>query len=84
MPMTKLSLKRTCSGTRKVMRSLVSYQPLVLKVIHSTKSTKPTAEFEMDEDGEVVTDEYGQPIPTNTVVNGGHPIAVSVYRPFDP
>ena len=39
--------------------------------------------FEMDADGEVVTDEYGQPIPTNTVVNGGHPIAVSVYRPFD-
>ena len=38
--------------------------------------------FEMDADGEGVTDEYGQPIPTNTVVNGGHPIAVSVYRPF--
>jgi iron complex outermembrane receptor protein len=39
--------------------------------------------FEMDEDGNVVNDEHGQPIPTNTVVNGGHPIAVSVYRPFD-
>ena len=44
---------------------------------------KANGGFEMDADGEVVTDEYGQPIPTNTVVNGGHPIAVSVYRPFD-
>ena len=39
--------------------------------------------FEMDEDGEVVNDAFGQPIPTDTVVNGGHPIAVSVYRPFE-
>ena len=44
---------------------------------------KANGGFEMDADGEVVTDEYGQPIPTNTVVNGGHPIAVSVYRPFE-
>ena len=44
---------------------------------------KANGGFEMDADGEVVTDQYGQPIPTNTVVNGGHPIAVSVYRPFE-
>ena len=36
-----------------------------------------------DEGCELVTDEYGQPIPTPLVVNGGHPIAVSVYRPFE-
>jgi outer membrane receptor protein involved in Fe transport len=44
--------------------------------------------FEMEDtndDGEldgVVTDQYGQPIPTQLAVNGGHPIGVSVYRPF--
>ena len=36
-----------------------------------------------DEGCELVTDEYGQPLPTELVVNGGHPIAVSVYRPFE-
>ncbi len=44
---------------------------------------KANGGFEMDADGEVVTDQYGQPIATDTVVNGGHPIAVSVYRPFE-
>ena len=39
--------------------------------------------FQIDADGNVVTDEFGQPIPTQTVVNGGYPIAVSVYRPFE-
>lgn len=38
--------------------------------------------FKTDEDGNVMNDAYGQPIPTSRVVNGGHPIAVSVYRPF--
>jgi outer membrane receptor protein involved in Fe transport len=36
-----------------------------------------------DEGCDLVTDEYGQPIPTPLVVNGGHPIAVSLYRPFE-
>ena len=39
--------------------------------------------FQTDADGEVVNDAYGQPIATDRVVNGGHPIAVSVYRPFN-
>lgn len=30
----------------------------------------------------IKTDEYGIPEPTRLAVNGGHPIAVSVYRPF--
>ncbi len=38
--------------------------------------------FQTDADGNVMNDAYGQPIPTSRVVNGGHPIAVSVYRPF--
>ncbi len=38
--------------------------------------------FQTDADGNVVNDAYGQPIATDRVVNGGHPIAVSVYRPF--
>jgi outer membrane receptor protein involved in Fe transport len=38
--------------------------------------------FKTDADGNVMNDAYGQPIPTSRVVNGGHPIAVSVYRPF--
>ena len=31
----------------------------------------------------LVLDEYGQPTPTRKAVNGGIPIAVSLYRPFD-
>lgn len=38
--------------------------------------------FALDANGDVSVDQYGQPIPTETVVNGGFPIAVSVYRPF--
>lgn len=38
--------------------------------------------FELDANGDVSVDQYGQPIPTETVVNAGFPIAVSVYRPF--
>ena len=39
--------------------------------------------YELDDDGEVVVDEYGQPIPTRLAVNGGIPFGLSVYRPFD-
>ncbi len=39
--------------------------------------------FQRDDAGDLVLDQYGQPIPTELVVNGGIPIAVSVYRPFD-
>ena len=38
--------------------------------------------FVLDANGNVSVDQYGQPIPTENVVNGGFPIAVSVYRPF--
>ena len=38
--------------------------------------------FELDENGDVAVDQYGQPIGTNLAVNGGIPVAVSVYRPF--
>jgi len=31
----------------------------------------------------VVFDEYGQPTPTRAVVNGGVPVALSIYRPFE-
>ena len=30
-----------------------------------------------------VFDEYGQPTPTRLATNGGFPIAVSLYRPFE-
>ena len=36
-----------------------------------------------DEGCELVTDDYGQPLPTELAANGGHPTAVSVYRPFE-
>jgi outer membrane receptor protein involved in Fe transport len=39
--------------------------------------------FVTDADGAVVLDDAGLPTPTRTVINGGFPIAVSVYRPFD-
>ena len=39
--------------------------------------------FQTNDDGSIVLDQYDQPIPTETVVNGGIPITVSVYRPFD-
>jgi outer membrane receptor protein involved in Fe transport len=39
--------------------------------------------FELDDAGEVVVDEYGQPIATNRVVNAGIPFGLSVYRPFE-
>lgn len=39
--------------------------------------------FQRDAAGDLVLDQHGQPIPTELVVNGGIPIAVSVYRPFD-
>ena len=39
--------------------------------------------FQRDDAGDLVLDQYGQPVPTELVVNGGIPIAVSVYRPFD-
>ncbi|MDA8702336.1 TonB-dependent receptor [Pseudomonadales bacterium] len=38
--------------------------------------------FQLDANGNVMNDQYGQPIPTENVVNGGFPIAISVYRPF--
>ena len=38
--------------------------------------------FALDANGDVSVDQYGQPIPTQSVVNAGFPIAVSVYRPF--
>ena len=38
--------------------------------------------FALDANGNVSVDQYGQPIPTENVVNGGFPIAISVYRPF--
>ncbi len=31
----------------------------------------------------LILDQYGQPTPTRKAVNGGIPIAVSLYRPFD-
>jgi len=31
----------------------------------------------------VVFDEFGQPTPTRAVVNGGVPVALSIYRPFE-
>ena len=39
--------------------------------------------FQTDAAGQLVLDPYGQPIPTEQVVNGGIPIQVSVYRPFE-
>ena len=40
--------------------------------------------FVVDADGAVILDSVtGQPTPTQTVTNGGFPIAVSVYRPFE-
>jgi outer membrane receptor protein involved in Fe transport len=39
--------------------------------------------FQTDANGDIVTDGYGQPIPTENVVNGGIPFALSVYRPFE-
>ena len=39
--------------------------------------------FQTDENDNVVLDQYGQPIPTELVVNGGIPFALSVYRPFE-
>lgn len=36
-----------------------------------------------DANGDLVLDQFGQPQPTELVVNGGIPIAVSVYRPFE-
>jgi hypothetical protein len=38
--------------------------------------------FALDAAGDVSVDQHGQPIPTQSVVNAGFPIAVSVYRPF--
>ncbi|MDB9798260.1 TonB-dependent receptor [Pseudomonadales bacterium] len=38
--------------------------------------------FELDANGDVALDQYGQPIGTSLAVNGGIPVAVSVYRPF--
>ena len=38
--------------------------------------------FELDANSDVALDQYGQPIGTNLAVNGGIPVAVSVYRPF--
>ena len=38
--------------------------------------------FQLDANGNVMNDQHGQPIPTENVVNGGFPIAISVYRPF--
>ena len=39
--------------------------------------------FQTDENDDLVLDQYGQPIPTELVVNGGIPFALSVYRPFE-
>ena len=39
--------------------------------------------FVTDANGDVVLDAAGLPTPTQTVINGGFPIAVSVYRPFE-
>jgi outer membrane receptor protein involved in Fe transport len=39
--------------------------------------------FQRDEAGDLVLDQYGQPLPTQFVVNGGLPIAASVYRAFE-
>lgn len=39
--------------------------------------------FQMDENDNIVLDAHGQPIPTDLVVNGGIPFAVSAYRPFE-
>ena len=39
--------------------------------------------FQTDANGDLVLDRYGQPVPTELVVNGGIPIAVSVYRPYE-
>ncbi len=39
--------------------------------------------FQTDANGDILTDGYGQPIPTENVVNGGIPFALSVYRPFE-
>ena len=38
--------------------------------------------FELDANGDVALDEWGQPIGTSLAVNGGVPFALSVYRPF--
>ena len=38
--------------------------------------------FEVDENGDVVLDEWGQPIGNAKATNGGVPYALSVYRPF--
>ena len=39
--------------------------------------------FKTDADGNLELDAFGQPIPTELAVNGGIPIEVSVYRPFE-
>ena len=39
--------------------------------------------FELDANGDLVIDQFGQPIPTPLAVNGGLPFALSVYRPFE-
>jgi outer membrane receptor protein involved in Fe transport len=39
--------------------------------------------FRTDADGNIIVDAAGQPIPTEFVANGGIPIEVSVYRPFE-
>lgn len=39
--------------------------------------------FRTDADGNIIVDSAGQPIPTEFVANGGIPIEVSVYRPFE-
>ena len=39
--------------------------------------------FQTDENDNLILDQYGQPIPTELVVNGGIPFALSVYRPFE-
>lgn len=44
---------------------------------------KANGGFRTDENDELVLDQYGQPIPTELVVNGGIPFALSVYRPFE-
>jgi len=38
--------------------------------------------FELDANGDVALDEWGQPIGTAKATNGGVPFALSVYRPF--
>jgi outer membrane receptor protein involved in Fe transport len=39
--------------------------------------------FQTDAAGNIIVDSAGQPIPTEFVANGGIPIEVSVYRPFE-